>query len=149
MILSMLAAPFIALIDASLLPVIIITLAMVVTLIVSVMDRASLDLRGAALFHLGSYSRDDRGAFEVLYMNPTTSTRFNEFMPRIIRGLDLRLTGGKGGSDQAGMTAAVYLYRNAFDFNDFGAASAMSWLLFLIVAALTWLTHRAFRRKDD
>jgi multiple sugar transport system permease protein len=47
------------------------------------------------------------------------------------------------------MTAAVYLYRNAFDFNDFGAASAMSWLLFLIVAALTWLTHRAFRRKDD
>jgi len=44
---GMLAAPFIALIDASLLPVIIITLAMVVTLIVSVMDRASLDLRGA------------------------------------------------------------------------------------------------------
>ncbi|OWQ90123.1 cytochrome C biogenesis protein [Roseateles terrae] len=72
----------------------------------------------------------------------------------IIGGLQLFeepfiLTGGKGGSDQAGMTAAVYLYRNAFDFNDFGAASAMSWLLFLIVAALTWLTHRAFRRKDD
>lgn len=59
------------------------------------------------------------------------------------------LTGGKGGSDQAGMSAAVYLYRNAFDFNDFGAASAMSWLLFFIVAALTWLTNRAFRRKDD
>ncbi|WAC71263.1 sugar ABC transporter permease [Roseateles sp. SL47] len=72
----------------------------------------------------------------------------------IIGGLQLFeepfiLTGGKGGSDQAGMTAAVYLYRNAFDFNDFGAASAMSWLLFLIVGALTWLTHRAFRRKDD
>lgn len=72
----------------------------------------------------------------------------------IIGGLQLFeepfiLTGGKGGSDQAGMTAAVYLYRNAFDFNDFGAASAMSWLLFLIVAGLTWLTHRAFRRKDD
>jgi len=59
------------------------------------------------------------------------------------------LTGGKGGSDQAGMSAAVYLYRNAFDFNDFGAASAMSWLLFFIVAALTWLTNRAFRRKGD
>ncbi len=72
----------------------------------------------------------------------------------IIGGLQLFeepfiLTGGKGGSDQAGMTAAVYLYRNAFDFNDFGAASAMSWLLFLIVAGLTWITHRAFRRKDD
>ena len=55
------------------------------------------------------------------------------------------LTGGRGGSDQSGMTTAIYLYRMAFDFNDFGAASAMSWLLFVLVAALTWLTNRAFR----
>ena len=55
------------------------------------------------------------------------------------------LTGGRGGSDQSGMTTAIYLYRMAFDFNDFGAASAMSWLLFIAVAALTWLTNRAFR----
>ncbi len=54
------------------------------------------------------------------------------------------LTGGRGGTDQAGMTTAIYLYRMAFDFNDFGAASAMSWILFLIVAVLTWLTNRAF-----
>jgi len=54
------------------------------------------------------------------------------------------LTGGRGGSDQAGMTTAIYLYRTAFDFNDFGAASAMSWLLFLVVVALTWVTNRAF-----
>ena len=54
------------------------------------------------------------------------------------------LTGGRGGSDQSGMTTAIYLYRMAFDFNDFGAASAMSWLLFIIVALLTWLTNRAF-----
>jgi multiple sugar transport system permease protein len=58
------------------------------------------------------------------------------------------LTNGKGGEDQAGMTSAVYLYRMAFDFNDFGGASAMSWLLFLVVAALTWLTHRAFRPRE-
>jgi multiple sugar transport system permease protein len=55
------------------------------------------------------------------------------------------LTGGRGGSDQAGMTTAIYLYRMAFDFNDFGAASAMSWLLFIVVVVLTWLTNRAFR----
>jgi multiple sugar transport system permease protein len=54
------------------------------------------------------------------------------------------LTGGRGGSDQAGMTTAIYLYRMAFDFNDFGAASAMSWLLFLVVGVLTYLTNRAF-----
>ena len=57
------------------------------------------------------------------------------------------LTGGRGGSDQAGMTAAIYLYRMAFDFNDFGAASAMSWLLFLLVALLTWATNRAFKPR--
>lgn len=57
------------------------------------------------------------------------------------------LTGGRGGSDQSGMTTAIYLYRMAFDFNDFGAASAMSWLLFAVVLVLTWLTNRAFRPK--
>ena len=57
------------------------------------------------------------------------------------------LTGGRGGTDQAGMTSAVYLYRMAFDFNDFGGASAMSWILFGVVAVLTWLTNRAFRPK--
>jgi multiple sugar transport system permease protein len=70
----------------------------------------------------------------------------------IIGGLQLFeepfiLTGGRGGSDQAGMTTAIYLYRMAFDFNDFGAASAMSWLLFIVVAVLTWLTNRAFAPK--
>ena len=57
------------------------------------------------------------------------------------------LTGGRGGSDQSGMTTAIYLYRMAFDFNDFGAASAMSWLLFFVVVALTWLTNRAFKPR--
>lgn len=54
---------------------------------------------------------------------------------------------GGGGTDQSGMTTAIYLYRMAFDFNDFGAASAMAWLLFLVVAVLTYLTNVAFRPK--
>jgi multiple sugar transport system permease protein len=58
------------------------------------------------------------------------------------------LTSGKGGTDQAGMTTAVYMYRTAFDFNDFGTASALSWLLFIFVLALTWLTNRAFRERQ-
>jgi multiple sugar transport system permease protein len=57
------------------------------------------------------------------------------------------LTGGRGGTDQAGMTAAVYLYRMAFDFNDFGGASAMSWILCAVVVVLTWLTNRAFAER--
>jgi len=55
------------------------------------------------------------------------------------------LTNGRGGADLSGMTSAVYLYRMAFDFNDFGGASAMSWILFLFVASITWLTNRAFK----
>ena len=58
-----------------------------------------MDLNGAALFHLGSYSREVDGRFQVVYLNPTTSTRFNPFMPRLIQGLDLHATGGKGGLD--------------------------------------------------
>lgn len=57
------------------------------------------------------------------------------------------LTNGNGGSDQAGMTSAIYLYRMAFDFNDFGAASAMSWILFVIIALLTYCTNWAFRER--
>lgn len=59
------------------------------------------ELRGAALFHLGSYSRDTGEAFDILYMNPTTSTRFNPYMPTLIRRLGLRAVGGKGGLDMA------------------------------------------------
>jgi len=57
------------------------------------------------------------------------------------------LTGGRGGPQQAAMTSAVYLFREAFDFNDFGGASAMSWLLFVVVALLTWITNLAFRTR--
>jgi len=60
-----------------------------------------VDLHGGAMFHLGSYSRDTPSGFEVLYMNPTTSTRFNPYMPGFIRALGLRAVGGKGGLDRA------------------------------------------------
>jgi fumarate hydratase subunit beta len=60
-----------------------------------------VEFRGATLFHLGSYSRDTEHGFEVLYMNPTTSTRFNPIMPRLIRELGVRAVGGKGGLDAA------------------------------------------------
>jgi fumarate hydratase subunit beta len=64
-------------------------------------------IRGGSLLHLGSYSRDTAdGGLEILYMNPTTSTRFNALMPRLIRGYGLTAVGGKGGLD-AGCVAAM------------------------------------------
>jgi len=64
-----------------------------------------IDLTGAAFFHLGSYSRDTDHGLEILYMNPTTSTRFNPVMPRIIRQFGLRMVGGKGGLDAQSVDA--------------------------------------------
>ncbi len=64
-------------------------------------------LEGAALFHLGSYSQETAaGGLEILYMNPTTSTRFNPLMPGLIRHFSLSMVGGKGGLD-AGCAAAM------------------------------------------
>jgi fumarate hydratase subunit beta len=57
-------------------------------------------LHGVSLFHLGSFSREVDGRFEVLYLNPTTSTRFNPFMPRLVEGFQWHAVGGKGGLDR-------------------------------------------------
>lgn len=64
-----------------------------------------MSMQEASLFHLGSYSREIAGQFEILYINPTTSTRFNPHMPRLIRELKLHAIGGKGGLDEASTKA--------------------------------------------
>ena len=60
-----------------------------------------MDLQGVSLFHLGSFSREVDGRFELLYINPTTSTRFNPYMPTLIPGFQWHAVGGKGGLDMA------------------------------------------------
>lgn len=64
-----------------------------------------IDLHGSTLLHFGSYSHERDGVFRVEYMNPTTSTRFNAYMPQIVRSLGLRIVGGKGGLDHASVEA--------------------------------------------
>ena len=44
------------------------------------------------------------------------------------------------------MTTAIFMYRMAFSDGDFGTASAVSWLLFFVIALLTWLNSRLFGR---
>ena len=45
------------------------------------------------------------------------------------------------------MTTAMFMYRMAFSDGDFGTASAVSWLLFFLIAALTWGNSRLFGRE--
>jgi len=48
-----------------------------------------------------------------------------------------------GGEDRAGLLFAVYIYQNAFQYNNMGYACAMAVVLFLIILLLTWLATRA------
>jgi fumarate hydratase subunit beta len=79
-------------------------------------------LAGGSLLHLGSYSQDvPGGGLEVLYMNPTTSTRFNPLMPRLIRHFGLTAVGGKGGLDAACRAAMAEVGCVYFSFLGGGA----------------------------
>ena len=53
------------------------------------------------------------------------------------------------GPEQSGLTTAMYLYRTGFQDGDFGTASAISWILFVIIAVLTWLNNKAFAPKHE
>ncbi len=58
------------------------------------------------------------------------------------------LTGGTGGIDQGGRTVAMHMYRVAFTEGDFGTASAIAWLLFLVMALATWGNNRLLGERQ-
>lgn len=64
-----------------------------------------ISMDGVALFHLGSMSREEEGRIKPLYVNPTTSTRFNAFIPTIVRHFGITALAGKGGLDAECVTA--------------------------------------------
>ena len=53
---------------------------------------------------------------------------------------------GGGGPDRSALFYAVYLYENAFKYLKMGYASAMAWLLFLLIVLLTWIATRLTRK---
>ncbi|MCU0511962.1 MAG: sugar ABC transporter permease [Anaerolineae bacterium] len=52
-------------------------------------------------------------------------------------------TGGAGGPARSTLFYNLYLYQNAFRYNDMGYASAMAWVLFVVVLSLTALVFRS------
>jgi multiple sugar transport system permease protein len=54
-----------------------------------------------------------------------------------------------GGAEQSGLTTAMYMYRTGFEYNEFGTASAISWILFVIIAVLTWVNNKVFAPKRE
>jgi multiple sugar transport system permease protein len=58
------------------------------------------------------------------------------------------LTSGTGGIDQAGKTAAMHMYATAFVDSDFGTASSIAWILFMVIALVTWANNRLLGAKQ-
>ncbi|WP_200954408.1 carbohydrate ABC transporter permease [Rhizobacter sp. Root1221] len=58
------------------------------------------------------------------------------------------LTGGSGGVGQVAETVAMQMYKVGLTDGDFGTASAVAWLMFMVIAALTWLNNRYLGKKD-
>jgi multiple sugar transport system permease protein len=49
----------------------------------------------------------------------------------------------RGGPDDATLTYMLHLYKQAFEFGNFGYASALAWMLFMIILVLTTLVFRS------
>ncbi|CEJ12758.1 L(+)-tartrate dehydratase subunit beta [bacterium YEK0313] len=86
-------------------------------------EKPPLDLAGAAFVHMGICCREDGDRLEPLYVNPTTSTRFNTLMPDIIRHFRLSAIGGKGGLSAASVEAMREV--GCVYFSIVGGASAL------------------------
>ena len=50
-----------------------------------------------------------------------------------------------GGPERSVLFYAIYIYQNAFEFRHMGYASAMAWILCLLILACTWLASRFSR----
>jgi multiple sugar transport system permease protein len=50
-----------------------------------------------------------------------------------------------GGPERSVLFYAIYIYQNAFEYRHMGYASAMAWILCLLILLLTWLASRVSR----
>lgn len=57
------------------------------------------------------------------------------------------LTRATGGTGQAGLTISMYLYKVGWEWLEMGTASAISWLLFLLIAGCTSIQFLFFGKK--
>ncbi len=48
----------------------------------------------------------------------------------------------KGGPEDATLFMVLYIYRNAFEYSRIGYAATLSWVLFLVIMALTFVQFR-------
>jgi fumarate hydratase subunit beta len=101
-------------------------------------EKLPIDLAGGTFMHMGICSREDAGSGRLtpLYINPTTSTRFNALMPDVIRGLGLTAVGGKGGLSRESVEAMREV--GCVYFSVVGGASALMSLAVEEIIETAW-----------
>lgn len=57
------------------------------------------------------------------------------------------ISGGLGGPNYATMVYVLYLFKNAFQWTRFGYASAIAWILFIIISVLTILLIKTISKR--
>ncbi len=82
--------------------------------------------------------------FQVVMQLITNVQYFTE--PFIFSMTGSRLNEAIGGPKNSILFYSIYLYHNAFTYLKMGKAAAMAWIMFLLVAALSWLVFRSSRR---
>ena len=53
----------------------------------------------------------------------------------------------EGGPNNATLFVNYLIYRDAFQYNQFGYASALAWIVFIVLAVLTLIIFRFFGKK--
>jgi ABC-type sugar transport system permease subunit len=57
------------------------------------------------------------------------------------------LVGSMGGTNNAGLTLGLYLYLTGFEWGKFGYASALSYLMFILIVIISIINWRIFSRR--
>ncbi|MEZ0074255.1 carbohydrate ABC transporter permease [Planotetraspora sp. GP83] len=68
--------------------------------------------------------------------------------PQVLFGGNASINPDSGGPGQAGLTAILYFYREAFGNNDYGYGAAIAWAVFLVILLFTAINWRLVQRRE-
>jgi len=116
------------------------------------------------VIYLAGLQAIDRQLYEAAEIDGATGLQVHRMitvpllLPIIFFGVSLSIIGGMqlfeepfvlmrgyeqmGGPNNAGLTSAYYLLATGFNFNRFGKASAIAWILFVIIISMTWVNKK-------
>ncbi len=116
------------------------------------------------VIYLAGLQSIDRQLYEAAEIDGARGFQIHRFvtlpllLPIIFFGVSLSIIGGMqlfeepfvlmrgyeqmGGPNNAGLTSAYYLLATGFNFNNFGKASAIAWILFFIIITMTLINKK-------